>query len=257
MSMPGPLLEYGLGEPTTRRRRRRLAYAAIVLALIAGAALLLRPRWQPRVERWAHFREIAQSVASLEQDDPPAGTVAFEEDANKSAVLNDRDGYMRVSGMKWPFDCAARRPNAWYRLAGARVPALGGVTNAFNAVLFAHRLRAASGLTRLVVVEGVADWRMDDDKDFTRVRTVATTLATDGPRHYPLRPLSEWEGQTLKSQRTRGGFGVRVFAGHADPADPSHFTIDFETGDGRKGTIDGWLRDERPYGERVDMRLRP
>ena len=33
---------------------------------------------------------------------------------------------------------------------------------------------------------------------------------------------------------------LRLYAGQPDPADESHFTIDYETPDGR-GTIDGWL----------------
>jgi hypothetical protein len=38
------------------------------------------------------------------------------------------------------------------------------------------------------------------------------------------------------------GNRLRVFAGQPDPADGSHFTIAYEL-DGRKGTIDGWVRD--------------
>jgi hypothetical protein len=36
---------------------------------------------------------------------------------------------------------------------------------------------------------------------------------------------------------------LRVFAGQADPADPSHFTIPYDLDD-QPGVIDGWLRDD-------------
>jgi hypothetical protein len=39
------------------------------------------------------------------------------------------------------------------------------------------------------------------------------------------------------------GNRLRFFAGQADPADASHFTIPYQL-DGRDGTIDGWLKDE-------------
>lgn len=38
---------------------------------------------------------------------------------------------------------------------------------------------------------------------------------------------------------------LRFFAGQADPNDPSHFTIGYEA-NGRRGIIDGTVRDARP-----------
>ena len=35
----------------------------------------------------------------------------------------------------------------------------------------------------------------------------------------------------------------RVYPGIADPQDRSHFTIDYETSERKRGTIDGWLDD--------------
>jgi hypothetical protein len=46
--------------------------------------------------------------------------------------------------------------------------------------------------------------------------------------------------------KPRGLF--RIYAGRADPADKSHFTIDYEL-DGKPGTIDGWLRED----DRIEM----
>jgi hypothetical protein len=44
---------------------------------------------------------------------------------------------------------------------------------------------------------------------------------------------------------------VRIFAGQADPADESHFTLTYEV-DGHRGLIDGWLD---PY-DKVRMQVR-
>jgi hypothetical protein len=42
--------------------------------------------------------------------------------------------------------------------------------------------------------------------------------------------------------RFHGGRGLRILAGRPDPADPSHFTIEYQTRRGR-GVWDGWVRD--------------
>ena len=36
---------------------------------------------------------------------------------------------------------------------------------------------------------------------------------------------------------------IRIYAGQPDPADPTHFTINYET-NGRKMMVDGWLRND-------------
>ena len=53
---------------------------------------------------------------------------------------------------------------------------------------------------------------------------------------------------------TSNGPQLRLFAGQADPADESHFTIDYEV-DGDRGTIDGWLRDTPDEREPVRVEL--
>jgi hypothetical protein len=47
---------------------------------------------------------------------------------------------------------------------------------------------------------------------------------------------------------------LHLFAGQPDPADESHFTIDYEV-DGDRGTIDGWLRDSHDGSNRVRVEL--
>jgi len=39
------------------------------------------------------------------------------------------------------------------------------------------------------------------------------------------------------------GGPLRIFNGHPDAEDPTHFMIDFELA-GKRGTIDGWLRND-------------
>jgi hypothetical protein len=46
---------------------------------------------------------------------------------------------------------------------------------------------------------------------------------------------------------------ARVYTGHADPQDASHFTIEFQWPDGDRGILDGKLRDD----DRVELTFRP
>jgi hypothetical protein len=46
-------------------------------------------------------------------------------------------------------------------------------------------------------------------------------------------------------------YPFRFFAGQADPENSTHFTIPFER-DGRRGMVDGWLRDD----ESVKLEIR-
>ena len=51
---------------------------------------------------------------------------------------------------------------------------------------------------------------------------------------------SDWEHGQVEFE-PHGLF--RIYAGQADPADPAHFTIDYER-DGGRSTIDGYLRED-------------
>ena len=111
--------------------------------------------------------------------------------------------------------------------------------------VFMHARRAAGGKARLVGV-GFDPIAFMDGSDT------------------PFVVCSIAYGTPLSSLRIRGQkfaemlrFGVapdeplKLYAGQADPADESHFTIDYETPRGR-GTIDGWLMPD----ETVKLQLR-
>jgi hypothetical protein len=104
--------------------------------------------------------------------------------------------------------------------------------------LFLHA-RRANGARRVVVVTVLG--RTIDPRVFhspgaslcnASVYSMASIRADPtlkSSRHFALYPLPLTPLGKLK-----------LYAGQADPADESHFTIDFET-QGVRGTIDGWL----------------
>jgi hypothetical protein len=54
-------------------------------------------------------------------------------------------------------------------------------------------------------------------------------------------PALSWTRRPALTARLAEGAPVLLFAGQQDPADPFHFTFDYQHGDAR-GVIDGWLR---------------
>jgi hypothetical protein len=65
-----------------------------------------------------------------------------------------------------------------------------------------------------------------------------------------------WTSPTVAATWVEGKW-MRVFAGQADGGVPSHFVIEFEA-DGRRGVLDGWLREGQSgsEGDEVVLKLR-
>jgi hypothetical protein len=152
---------------------------------------------------------------------PPAGLVVYEEDPKEGAKLLTKDtqyqSYMRV-GAQPDYTCWFQ-PSPWVELhhgVWASIPA------------FLHRMHSPNGNERLVAVylgvnqHPVVLWIC--------VYEPGSLTRDPLPRH-----LGGWYGLFVDKSFSEK---LRVYAGHLDPQDAAHLTIDYAI-DGRRGTIDG------------------
>jgi hypothetical protein len=121
-------------------------------------------------------------------------------------------------------------PDQWRRLNGS----IGQQIETWG-TLFLHERRASGGEPRLVGVD-VAGWSRGGPVIlFARIRTFTPPA--------PLRlPTQETLDHASVRLATSEG-PVRLFPGKPDPADRSHFTIDYTVG-GQPGTLDGYLKSD-------------
>ena len=111
------------------------------------------------------------------------------------------------------------------------------------APVFLHR-RSTSDSERLVVVLFGQQLLGGKSHRVLCHRVIRPATFTRGPA-----TLSE--GSTILASSFEWTASVRVFAGQADPSDPSRFTIEVEV-DGKARTFDGRLEDD----DSVELRLR-
>jgi hypothetical protein len=250
------------GRPVKPRSRRRLFVAVCLLLLIAigGAIPMLLPRWREfHRHRWEQA-EHARELSAVLNDAPPVGTVAFEEQSDKAAALSSLPNYAVFNHPLTERAGARRRLLELAKLDPRRDDIDGKPSVRQHAILFCHELQIPSGQKRLVVVEGVVNWESGSPGQ-THLIPVATTFSIDAGGIAPLHPTSESEGPLIDGamSETEPAWALRVFAGQLDPKDGSHFTIDYQTSSGGKGTIDGWLRQtsgKKGMTDEVEMKLR-
>jgi hypothetical protein len=145
-------------------------------------------------------------------------------------------------------------------------------------IVFAHRLRNPSGQERLVVVwASVGESRMrallppngDNDAPTLEADTyipAMTTGALLGKRLTQVpNPAEDLPDGRLTWTQLPENFHARIYAGQLDPADESHFTIDFELHVGSRydepqikinGVVDGWLVADNDVAGPVHLTIR-
>jgi hypothetical protein len=224
-----------------------------------------------------HFATMGRCLAYAE----PAGRVVWDEDPDRAAGLLAAAGYapIPIEGTNAPpFVLNAMRPGA-FATPPPFVPeaAVGMFHNrSGRALLFMHGRRAAAGGPERLVVVTVGAWvamaadnkSVGESFDFGlfkiqgfaaqsfawsadgeatwdgpgQGRELAIEDATSGVEmhgHWLPAPSPGEPGNLRLDYRNQ----LRVFAGQADPADASHFTVAYDL-DGRPGVIDGWLKPE-------------
>lgn len=230
-------LGYAAPPPWHRRRRFRRAGRVVVLIGLVAAGW----RWGPPA--WRHVRLLYWQRQCLAYT-TPADQVVYDENPVRAATLLKREEYVHhPASAPGRLVAMAREPRCWaeaIRLApnSNLLPGTAGGCPVF----FLHERRSPDGTRRLVIVGGVPG----SDIPFLRLIRPAGLLrqpsVCDRVFHFDL-------DVELSCDVPPPEF--RVFAGQADPADPSHFTIRGEMG-GTLVSFDGWLKD----GDRVDLRIR-
>jgi hypothetical protein len=211
----------------------------------------------------------------------PPEKVVWEEDPDRAAKLLAAGGYQPIvpTGQPSDFFSDAVPPGVSAHFptmlpesipAGLRLSGLAG-----NTIVFMHGRRAVGQAERLVAVGIHADIRATEtgapykttdtfDGFVWKWQTItAGSFATDSEDGTPapngsytttLRLQPDSDGAQLPAHwaaATQPGSPgqltiqysdqLRLYAGQADPADASHFTIAYDL-DGHPGTIDGWLK---------------
>jgi hypothetical protein len=182
---------------------------------------------------------------------PPADQIVFDQDpAGRPALLNSPQAYVPLikPGYEGPAitTAAAKVPDCAYRfLSMARGFASLPLGNLAPPIIFMHERYSPSGKRYLVILYSMngEDGNLMD----CPVGQIGVNVELWEPAALDVPPR-------LASDPT-GFFGIclldanivqrlRVFAGQADPNDPTHFTIRFEQ-DGRAGIVDGYVCDKK------------
>jgi hypothetical protein len=210
--------------PARRAAVRRAVRVLAVAAAILGTMWALPPLWR--------HAEIVQLKRDCMKYDAAGGTVVCETRPDRADRLLDDPRYQpmtsRATARSEVPRGAALVPESWSELCLRLSPP--GVRS--DGTAFLGVLRRPDGVRRLVGVD------IGEDGVAGRWNLRWTTIEPGGPvgrpfmRNfdvtYPFPPDSP---------------PIRVFAGLRDPADPSHFSIEFHSDHGRC-FIEGWLRDD-------------
>jgi hypothetical protein len=215
-----------------------------VLACLAVAGW----RWGPPVWKHAQFLYWQRQCLAYAA---PADQVVFENDTERAGKLLRQPGYVNVAPPGAP-PVAVYMPRCWseaMNLGGVSVVNTGFGAGGPGATLFLHERTTASGVRRLVAVHapvgtpGVAGLPIPAPVVVqpATLRTAPAVRDAVAKVHLDLLFHAPPGGGSFSLLSGPSGTTARFFAGQADPADPSHFTIPFECG-GSRGTIEGWLK---------------
>jgi hypothetical protein len=189
-----------------RGRRRRQRRGARRLVLVAAFAVLAAS-----VYRGFQHVDVIYAQWTISHWKVPAGAVVYS---------TYSDNYLLVIDPQYQFlrNAVTLRVSAAQRLLGFGAQA---------GSIFCGELTSATGATRLVLVDGPS-------ADGQLTPTALAPRLLGGPP----RVVGGYQRGCVIS-----GNPVRIYAGQSDPADASHFTIEYVKGDGRH-IIDGWLAED-------------
>jgi hypothetical protein len=230
---PAPAeVPYAPPPPWHRRRafrRAGLAAAVLFLALFAW-------RWgRTALRETQSFYWQRQCLAYA----PADGWVVFDDDPARAAVLLAGQGYVRSHSAFGQGTYAIHDAQPWQTYRGVGRRSFGRAPAA--PVVFMHRRTSPAGHERLVAVQ-IGYVVGTPREEFNRLNFhpfVETTRSV-----LPGKKLVQYDPSNRGLNMFRRlGDGTRLLAGRPDPADASHFTIDY-VHNGTPGTIDGWLNDD-------------
>jgi hypothetical protein len=230
-------LEYAPPRPGRRWRARRwLTLTGI--ALLAWALV----EWGPTTYDRCRLLWVQRQCADFEF---PAGAVVYDSDQQAGkALLADSANYVALDDTSiWPTAAVARRePRCWTSLKLILFPGQSFWPPGPAAPkALVRRLRNRQGSERLVAVIVSPEFPGGPtNAEPSRGVGLIAAIIRPGDWH----ALPQWDGNgTFFKPGFEKARRLRVFAATADPADPAHFTLDYEM-DGQRGTIDGTFQDD-------------
>lgn len=211
---------------------------ACVAVMVAALGVVGWKRYGPRLQKRVQMLSLQRQCLAYQ---PPAGTVRYVQDGTDTAASQP---WKRFFGMK-PLPI-------WGTFQERHVAPYGPLRSGglqSQGTLFLGERRSPAGNRRLVAVDLRVSWNNTNWTASVEKRAVVPgTLGTE--------PRETWGGPPADDLKTTNLVGqrdvlfmfdwrqkVKLYAGRPDPADSSHFTIDYEL-DGRREVIDGWLRDD-------------
>jgi hypothetical protein len=232
-------LEYAPGAPVRRRRRiRRLGAACLVLAIIA-LAIWRGPSALQRIRHAWYLYQVMHYHA-------PEGLVVYEEDPNRAAALLRQDpAYRTLNNNPALYGQNGNLAfTSYFVRAITQLDSLGEILP--DEPLFVGVRKSPGGLERLVIIappyNGMRAGPQGASGDVqVSLYPISATFGGNG--------LNRGVGSCFAigdrsiADKAAGSFYVRCYAGQADPADSSHFTIRYEI-DKQSGIIDGYLLDD-------------
>jgi hypothetical protein len=238
----GKTLEYAPAPGTATRRLRKWAIALAPLAA-AGAALWV---WRQDVRYAADRLPFLYAQHRCLAFDPPHARVAYEEDPTRVQALRSEPEYLTA----WHPD---GRPAAtmWWPKAVREWPEV----SRYGWLSTGPALKMKTPKGHRVLVFSTAAYRRDMP-DGVEIRVEAVEPATwpgassraAGMATFLVKPPRDRDA----SVRRQDVPPVRIYAGRVDPADPSHFTVDYEGG-GRRGFMEGRVLD--PDADRTGVKF--
>ena len=219
--------------------RRRWRWLAILLMLAASA--FAARHWLANTWRQLHysFRWERCLRAAL----PPEKVVYDEQPERAKRLLHQPDFHTQTRIL---FDKGwyPTPPRSWHAPACYDAPVL--FAEAFKAsthtgVIFVQGRTSPRGVNRLVIGRcGATAFGPGGHVVYVIARAYAKGTPQSGAVYGVGSDLA-----TLSIRLLSGDEYLRLYAGQADPADKSHFTIRYDI-NGAEGIIDGWLRDGPP-----------
>ena len=222
--------------PLSHRRQRlgRLGTFIILMLSLSAAGYKAAPRF------WRHAKLLYwQHEAMIFQ--PPDRQVVYDDDPAHYRKLLDSGEFDELTG-SYSGSTAIRLEPTWYEFADL---SLADDRVVMSATLFLHELRNGKGESRLVEIEGgIPRWVLDGPlpagsrQSFALwCRVMRPAGVFSDPRELSMTPFQVQCDSYSPTDR------LKWYAGHVDPNDTSHLTIDYEL-NGNSFTVDGWLRDD-------------
>jgi len=233
-----PHIDYA---PARKGRERRGIARVVIGSLLLAAIVVGSWMWGPaaceRIKLLYWQRGALEHAAGADQ-------IVFDNDPSRIRTLVSANGFEEAQWTAPPSVFAPDR--AWQNFNRLYSPP--GRRDA--PVLFVHERRNSRGEARLVVVErGWPERTLGDPSGRGAYFVLSCLVIRPGSALAAPLELSD-SAEYVDANARPVTLTLRWYAGQCDPADDSHFTVDFQF-DGKPGVLDGWLLDSDTVRLRV------